>query len=136
MEAFATVQDLEARWRELSDDEAARAETQLLDATAFIQAQLDRYRVAVDATDETQARNLTAVCCSVTRRSLAQQFSGDQTGAQYSGQTVTAGVFSQTYTYANPTGDMYLTAAEKRLLGIGRVIVSQVMPYSEVLDDA
>lgn len=136
MEAFATTEDLEARWRTLSEDEKKRAETQLLDATAYIRAQLDRFRVTIDAEDETQAQNLKAVCCSVTRRSLAQQFSGDQTGAQYTGQTVTAGVFSQTYTYANPTGDMYLTAAEKRLLGIGRVLVSQVMPYSEVLDDA
>lgn len=136
MEAYATVEDLEGRWRALDESERARARTQLEDASAFIAAQLRRYRVTVDPADEVQSQNLKSVCCSVTRRSLAQSFAGDSTGSQYTGQTVTAGVFSQTYTYANPTGDMYLTVAEKRLLGIGRALVAQVMPYTERLDGA
>lgn len=131
---FATVADLEERWRPLTDTERPVAEVTLGDVTAYLMAQLGRAGVSVDPADPVQARNLTSVTCAVARRCLSQPFSGDESGGQYSSSTVTAGVFSQTYQYANPTGDMYLTAGERRLLGIGRMRVGSVAPYSWRLD--
>lgn len=131
---FATVEDLESRWRPLSESERDTAEVTLEDVTAYITALMGRAGVPIDPDDAIQARNLTSVTCSVARRTLSQSFSGDESGGQYSSSTVTAGVFSQTYQYANPTGDMYLTAGERRLLGIGRMRVGSVAPYSWRLD--
>lgn len=33
--------------------------------------------------------------------------------------SMTAGSYSQSYTFSNPTGDMYMTHKERQLLGIG-----------------
>lgn len=132
MEAFATTDDLSLRWRELTDDEVEIASERLLDATAYITAQLAKYRVPLieegDEGYEVQRRNLKAVTCNVVRRSMASTGSavGDSAGAPVSMETVTAGVFSQTYQYSNPLGDLYLTKAEKETLGIGRLLVSSV----------
>lgn len=127
MEAFASVDDLEARWRTLSDSERAAAEVELLDATAFIAGQLAKYRVAIDPSDEVQAQNLTSVTCAVVRRSMSPRLdsmSGTPL-APYTEATVTADVFTESYKFANPMGDYYLNAAEKAALGIGRMRVAQ-----------
>lgn len=132
MEAFATTDDLRLRWRELTDEEAKVAGERLLDATAYITSQLSKYRVPLldegDDGYEVQRRNLKAVTCNVVRRSMSSTGSalGDSAGAPVSMETVTAGVFSQTYQYSNPLGDLYLTKAEKESLGIGRLLVSTV----------
>lgn len=123
MEAFASVEDLEARWRTLTDDERAVATTTLEDATAFISAEMRRYRVPIAEDDEVQAQNLVAVTCAVTKRSLLMAFdsgSSMQGVTKYSEQ---ADVWNASVTLANPMGDMYLTAQERRMLGIGRVMV-------------
>lgn len=108
MTPFATVEDYEARYGEVEDRD--RVETLLGDATSFIEAQPGfRY----DAGDFTQAANLTRICCAVVYRSLA---AGDLAGlSSYSqggvGYTASVNVY-------NPSGDYYLTSAEKRALGI------------------
>lgn len=127
MEAFATVEDLQARWRTLSESEQAQAEVELLDATAFIAGQLRKYDVEVDPSDEVQAQNLTKVTCAVVRRSMSPRLdamSGTPL-APYTEATVTADVFTESYKFANPMGDYYLSAAEKASLGIGRMRVRQ-----------
>lgn len=136
---FATVEDLEARWRVLDDDEKARAEVQLTDVSAYITELMRQSEVPINPEDEYQAQTLKSVCCAATRRSLSQLFSSDGgsigAGAEdANSSTVTAGVFSQTYQYANPTGSIYLRADEKKLLGIGRLRVSTAAPYSWRLD--
>lgn len=109
--AYADVSDLESRWRELSTDEQARAAVLLDDASAML-AQL----VDVDETDEQQAALLKTVCCSMVTRTMSATES-DSFGA--SNMSMTAGVYSQSWSYANPSGDMYLTRLEKKMLGIG-----------------
>ena len=79
MEPFATIEDLEARWRTLTEDEQEQAETTLLDATAFITAEMRRYHVPVNTDDEVQHQNLVAVTCAVAKRSLLMAFDSGNT---------------------------------------------------------
>lgn len=127
MEAFASVEDLEARWRTLTTDEQAMAQVELLDATAYIAGQLRKYGVPIDGSDDVQSQLLTKVTCDVVRRSMSPRLdsmSGTPM-APYTEATVTADVFTESYKFANPLGDYYLTSAEKSALGIGRMRVRQ-----------
>lgn len=118
--AYATVSDIEARWRALSADEQAQA-TVLLDDAAAMLSRL----VEVDKTDEGQAELLKAVSCSMVIRSMSQTAS-ELFGVSQS--SITAGVYSQSTSYANPSGDMYLTRMEKRLLGITSGYIGSIRP--------
>lgn len=106
--AYASTADIEARWRELTPEESARANALLEDASAILDA-------LVNVTgDVDQSRMLEQVCCNMAIRAMST--SADLFGA--SSATMTAGVYSQSVSYASPTGDMYLTKLEKKLLGI------------------
>ena len=118
--AFADVSDIESRWRELSTDEEARATTLIDDASAMLSA-----LVAVDETDEEQAELLKMVCCNMVIRAMsASEY--DAFGA--SQMSMTAGPYTQQFTYANPSGDMYLTKMEKRLLGVTSSYIRSIRP--------
>ena len=105
--AFADVSDIESRWRELSTDEEARATTLIDDASAMLSA-----LAAVDETDEEQAELLKMVCCNMVIRAMsASEY--DAFGA--SQMSMTAGPYSQQWTYTNPTGDMFITKMEQGL---------------------
>lgn len=118
--AFADVSDIESRWRELSTDEEARANTLIDDASAMLSA-----LVAVDETDEEQAELLKMVCCNMVIRAMsASEY--DAFGA--SQMTMTAGPYSQQWTYTNPSGDMFITKMEKRLLGISTSYIGTIRP--------
>ena len=41
---------------------------------------------------------------------------------------MTAGPYTQSWTFANPSGDMYLTKMEKRLLGITSGYIGSIRP--------
>lgn len=109
--AFAGVSDIEARWRPLSTDERSRAGVLLEDASAILES-----LVRVDEDDEGQADLLKAICCSMVIRAMSAT-EADSYGATQ--MSMTAGPYSQSWTYGNPTGDLYLTRLEKKLLGIG-----------------
>lgn len=107
--AYATVDDLEAGWRELTAKEKARAEVLLERASALIDSLTD--------TTNIDKVVLTTVCCSVVQRVMQVD---DYDGIGLSRENITAGSYIQSYTYANPSGDMYLTKTEKQLLGLGK----------------
>lgn len=111
--AFATVGDLELRYRPLAPQEREKAAALLDDAAALIVVELADAGIPVRDGDAGQAAALRSVSCSVVRRALS---CGD--GAAVSQESVTTGPFSKQRTYANPTGDLYLTKQERRLLGI------------------
>lgn len=111
MEPYATVADLEARWRPLTADEQALAETLLEDASVRLASQID-----VKRTDTYYMELLKQVTCAMVRRAMGAT-EMDLFGVTQS--SMTAGPYSEQRTYSNPTGDMYLTKEEKRLLGIG-----------------
>lgn len=122
--AYAEVSDLESRWRELTDDEAARTEVLLGDASAMLAAS-----VTVDDADEQQAALLKIVTCNMVQRAMST--GGDMYGVTQ--QSMTAVGFTQQFSYANPTGDLYITKAERRMLGIGGKIGVAVPSYG-ILD--
>lgn len=115
---YATVEDYEDRYGQVEDP--LRLGTLLEDATALISGlagvQCERPDCAMEA-------RLRSVCCSVVHRSLS---AGDLAGMSNYSQTGVG--YSASVTVSNPAGDMYLTATEKRLLGIGRARVGQTDP--------
>jgi hypothetical protein len=113
-EPFATVAELEIRWRPLTDDEKAKASVLLGDASAVIRSQKpDIDDLIIEGLlDEVIPQK---IVCDMTRRQMA--LSQDIPPVSQSSETV--GVFSASYTFANPSGDMFLTKFEKKLLSIG-----------------
>lgn len=118
--AYATFEDLQARSPELLDE--TRAQALLDDASAMIYSLASSVGVAFDASDEQAAALLRKACCASVLRALSS------CGASVSSSTETVGPFSQTYSYANPSGDLYLTASEKKELGISRQVVGSLRP--------
>lgn len=119
--AYAEVVDLEARLgRELGEDEAARAEVLLGDASAVLDGLVD-----VRDGDAEQAALLEMACCNMVIRAMAQSAS-DAYGL--SSITMTAGPYTQTSAFANPSGDMYLTRLERQMLGISTGCIGSIRP--------
>ena len=103
---FAQVGDLEARWHALTGDERTRAETLLQDASDLI-------RTTCPPMGQRQAGHVEA-----------HRLHGRQTShagrPRHVGRdpvTQTAGSYSESLSYANPAGDLYLTTSEKEALG-------------------
>lgn len=117
--AYATVEDLESRWRDLSEDEEEKATILLDDAATYLNG-----FVVVDPDNAQQADALKIVSCNMVRRVMG--VSDDLFGITEG--TMTADIYSQRFTYANPNGDWYLTATEKRLLGIGSGKIASLRP--------
>lgn len=116
MEAFATVKDLKARWRDIDPSMEERAEALLFDATVLIMSELERVGIEIVANDEVQAANLVRVSCAMVMRAMGQG-DGEQVHA-WGGDIV-----------ANSCGDLYLSKADKRSLGIGRQRIGFVHPW-------
>ena len=104
---FATVADLENRWHTLTESEQATAETLLTDATAIIMALQPHWRSIPNSV-------LTYVTCDMVRRAMMNR---DVAGISQATQT--AGSFTESMSYSNPDGDLYLTSVQKKLLRIG-----------------
>lgn len=77
----------------------------LADASDLIRTTCPNWHTAGEGT-------LRRVTCAAVIRALQ---SGDMAGVTQSSQT--AGPFSQSWSYSNPSGDLYLTKQEKRSLG-------------------
>lgn len=107
--AYATVEDLEARYGEVDADLADRAEALLEDAATIIES-----RVRVDISDQQQLQRLRLVSCAMVNRAL-QAAESDAYGVSEASYTM--GPFTQSASFANPSGDLYLTSGELRLLG-------------------
>ena len=118
--AYATVSDIESRWRALNETEQTRASVLIDDASAMLTA-----LVNVDSDDQEQAQLLKQVCCAIVIRAMSAT-EADAFGA--SQMSMTAGPYSQSWSYSNPTGDMYLTKLEKRLLGITSGYIGTIEP--------
>jgi hypothetical protein len=115
--AYATIEDLEARYGEVDADLYPRANALLDDAATMLEA-----RVEVDASDPAQLARLRMVSCAMVNRAL-QAARDDAYGVSTSSYTM--GPFTQSATYSNPSGDLYLTSGELRLLGgAGTVVAS------------
>lgn len=116
MSSFATFEDLKLRYPSVSDEQSARVTALLEDATALITEALSEAGINVTSPSDTLTANLKAVCCSVVMRALPAF--GDEAYMPLKSFQQMAGSFSENVTLANPTGDLYLTSAETKRLGI------------------
>lgn len=123
--AYATLDDLEARRGVLTTDEREKAAALLDDAAAILDG-----LVTVDGSEE-QETLLMIVSCNMVSRALST--TPDAYGV--SSLSTTAGVYSESLQYANPSGDMYLTKLEKRLLGVTTSYIGYIRPIIGVHDD-
>lgn len=105
MAAYATRADLVALHPDLEDIVEEQADAVLGMVSAAISALCDASDIDADV--------LKLVTCNAAARSL-------ESGAGIGVKSTSWGAspFSGSVTYENPTGDVYLTAFEKRLLGI------------------
>jgi len=112
VEPWATPGDLEARWRPLTDAERARVSMLIEDAQSLVMDECPNWQT-------TSSGTRIRVICAIVKRAMAAPFADDGlTGI--SAATETTGPFSQQLTFANPSGDLYLTKAERRAFGAGR----------------
>lgn len=115
MAAFAEVGDLESRWRPLTPVEAGRASVLLGDASVMLRAQFRSIDAKITAGTMDAALPLLVVCDMVKRALIAPV---DDPAAVTRQQT--AGPFSQSVTYSNPSGDLYISKADRRQLAGGQ----------------
>jgi hypothetical protein len=111
---FAVPSDLVDRWRPLTTDETTRAAVLLEDASQMILDEDSRHVLdALIAPTSTHIR----IVCKMVERSMGTPV--DSPSVTQMSQTM--GPFTEQSTFANPTGDLYLTKAEKRQLGFSRM---------------
>lgn len=112
---FATVGDLEARWRPLDEAEEARASV-LIDDAADLLISLRPSLEDDIANGVVSLASAAIVVCNMVKRSMQAGEDGREGVTQ---QQQGAGPFSLSMSFANPTGDLYLTKPEKKRLKIG-----------------
>lgn len=101
---FAIVDDLEVRWRTIREDERPRVERLLADASQLI---MDECPGAADCA----ALTLERIVCGVVKRAMTPRPVDGAESLQRG-----AGPYQATVRWANPDGDIYLTASERRSL--------------------
>lgn len=113
-EPFASVDDVEKRWRPLTNTERDTAAVLVEDASVEVRSLLKRSGID-ELAPEFDADAARVVVCGMVKRSM---IAGD-TAAGVTTAQETTGPFSRSFTYSNPTGDLYLTKRERQLLGVG-----------------
>ena len=112
MTPYADIHDLTAKYGQLTPAQLEVAPAYLEDASILIRDILQSYGKSVEDFMEDTIRKITT---DVAYRGL----SAVNVGSAVSQSTVSAIGYSETFTYANPSGDLYLTKLEKKQLGIG-----------------
>lgn len=121
MVAYATVEDVESRWRPLTDQEAVRAEVLLEDASQILR---DEFGLTPELEVEKEP---------TLRRVVAQMVIRALTGgidlAGVESVSSGTGPFSETRKFTNPNADLFITKAERKHLGLGgKQVAFQVDP--------
>ena len=127
---FATLEDLNSRREKpLGGPAATRATTLLADASAKLQLELERSGIRWLRRWNAQgayAAALTSVTCAMVERAIESPLP-----VGISSQQQTAGPYSYTSSAANPGGDVYILASERKTLGIGQGLISYLMPHRD-----
>lgn len=123
--AFATIAQYEARYGTVTD--TLTLQECLDDATALISASLSGAGVDWTNAGDEYADCLMRVCRQVAHRAMESAPSEIAPwGVTQASQS--AGGYSLSYSFGNPYGDIFITASEKRLLGIGGAHLYSVEP--------
>lgn len=125
--AFASIDDIEGRWRTLTADEQTRAHALLEDASAMLSARVNMANV-----DGDRVQLLKSVCCQMVIRAMTSG-AADAFGIEEMSSTV--GPFGQTAKFSNPSGELYITKSERKALGIGGGNGRILSPWGEQHED-
>lgn len=127
MEPFASVEDYRRAYPDDETPDEVLGE-RLLEATDVMCAAMDASEISYTDPTESFTYRLMRVCRTVTRRALGGGGGSDVPfGATQLSET--AASFTASMQFANPTGDMYLTAQERESLGIGAARACVLSPY-------
>lgn len=107
--AFAEPDDVAARWRPLTPGEETVAETLCDDASNLIRARFPGIDDQVTS-GQVDAAVLTQVVAGMVKRAMIAPADG------LSSQSEGVGPYSRSQSYANPLGNVFLTAAEMTLI--------------------
>lgn len=121
---FATIVDLAARWRPLTAPESTRATTLLLDASQLLLDE-DARGILTALTVPTLTHK--RIVCKIVERAMGTPVEEPSVTQQ----SQTMGTFTEQRTFANPTGDLYLTKAERRQLRFSRQRAGNVAMWAE-----
>lgn len=124
MEPFASVSDYEQRYGEPDDPELI--EEVLMDATREISAALERAGIDPEGASEAYRERLMQACRSMAFRAIGQGEADIPLGVTQYSQG--AGDFTASWSVRNPFGEVYLSKAELRLLGLGRARIGSFIP--------
>jgi hypothetical protein len=125
LEPFATVADLEKRWHPLTPLDQERATVLLEDASIRLVELCRQAGIDVSESGDRFLALARTVVCDMVKRVMAAPVDMPALTSLQTG----AGPYQEMQSFANPSGDMYLTAAEKKLLGIGpRMRIGTIRP--------
>ena len=124
MAQFATLDDYGARYGTPSDEK--RVEALLEDASAALASAYEQWHGSPYSPHVHQMfdDSAAAVCCAMVSR-VANVPTGMDGERQY---TQTGGPYSESMTYSNPGGDMYLTKFDRERLGLAGMRIGSIQP--------
>lgn len=123
MVPFASVDEYEARYGD-ADDPEALAEI-LMDATRLIASAFDRAGLDFRDPGEDLAERLMQACRSMAHRAMCDDADIPLGTTQFSEG---AGSYTQSFTVGNPYGELYVSKAERKLLGLDRTRIGFAVP--------
>lgn len=131
MEPFATIEQYRSRYRDDETPDEVLYEC-LTDATDVIAAELDEHDISYDDPTESFTGRLMRVCRTVAHRALGVAGGSSESDIPFGATQVSemAQQFQASVSFGNPYGDVFLTEAERRRLGIGAARACVVSPYA------
>ena len=123
--SWATVSDYQARYGVVVD--TATLQECLDDATSQINASLDAAGIDYTAPSADYARRLMMVCRQMAHRAYGNDGS-DIAPFGVSQTSQTAGPYTQSFSFSNPYGDLFMTASEKKMLGLSSSYIGAITP--------
>lgn len=101
-----TVGELESRWHPLETVDKVQAKALLADAVDVIKAECSHWETLPE-------ERVVRVACQMVKRAM---LAGDWAGITQRSET--DGPFTESFTFSNADGDLYLTRSERKALGI------------------
>ena len=128
MEAFATADDYRAKYGTEMDDEAL--DEWLGDASDVMRGEMDASGVDYSEPSEGFAETLMRICRDMAHRAIGEDDEVDFSIPYGATQVnMSGGSYSRGFSFGNPYDDLFLTATEKRRLGIGAERACVLSPY-------
>lgn len=125
--SFAGPESYRALYDTGMDD--ARLQGLLDRASRDIASELRQAGIGYADPDEDFAADLADVACAMVHRAVGEDSAGCDIPFGASQFSQTGGPYTQSATLANPYGDMFMTKAERRKLGIGRARAGFADPF-------